>query len=123
MKVAVVGATGVIGTSAVRALVAAGHDVFALARTPDKAESLESRGATAVSADLFDHDSLVALFEGCDAVVNAATRIPVGFRAARSSAWRENDRLRHEVSRMEAALSQRSASARLPRRPHRSHPA
>lgn len=96
MKVAVVGATGVIGTSAVRALVAAGHDVFALARTPDRAESLESRGATAVSADLFDPDSLVALFEGCDAVVNAATRIPVGFRAARSSAWRENDRLRTE---------------------------
>lgn len=96
MKVAVVGATGVIGTSTVRALVAAGHDVFALARTPDRAESLESRGATAVSADLFDHDSLVALFEGCDAVVNAATRIPVGFRAARSSAWRENDRLRTE---------------------------
>ena len=104
MKVAVVGATGVIGTSAVRALVAAGHDVFALARTPDRAESLESRGATAVSADLFDHDSLVALFEGCDAVVNAATRIPVGFRAARSSAWRENDRLRTEgVRRVTAA--------------------
>lgn len=96
MKVAVVGATGVIGTSAVRALVAAGHDVFALARTPDRAALLESRGATAVPADLFDHDSLVALFEGCDAVVNAATRIPVGFRAARSSAWRENDRLRTE---------------------------
>ena len=104
MKVAVVGATGVIGTSAVRALVAAGHDVFALARTPDRAESLESRGATAVSADLFDHDSLVTLVEGCDAVVNAATRIPVGFRAARSSAWRENDRLRTEgVRRVTAA--------------------
>ena len=104
MKVAVVGATGVIGTSAVRALVAAGHDVFALARTPGRADSLESRGATAVSADLFDHDSLVALFEGCDAVVNAATRIPVGFRAARSSAWRENDRLRTEgVRRVTAA--------------------
>jgi nucleoside-diphosphate-sugar epimerase len=104
MKVAVLGATGVIGTSSVRALVAAGHDVFALARTPERASLVESRGATAVSADLFDHDSLVAMFEGCDAVVNAVTRIPVGLRAARSSAWRENDRLRTEgVQRVTAA--------------------
>lgn len=113
MKVAVVGATGVIGTSAVRALVAAGHDVFALARTPDRADSLESRGATAVSADLFDHDSLVALFEGCDAVVNAATRIPVGFRAGRSSAWRENDRLRTEGVRRVTGAAREAHVRRL----------
>ncbi|HEX6246918.1 MAG TPA: NAD(P)H-binding protein [Nocardioidaceae bacterium] len=96
MKVAVVGATGVVGSSTVRALVGSGHDVFALARTPEKGALLESWGATAASADLFDHDSLVTMFQGCDVVVNAATRIPVGFRAARSSAWRENDRLRTE---------------------------
>ncbi|HSE08432.1 MAG TPA: NAD(P)-dependent oxidoreductase [Nocardioidaceae bacterium] len=104
MKVAVLGATGVIGTSAVQALVAAGHDVFGLARTPERALRIESWGATSVHADLFDHDSLVAMFEGCDAVVNAVTRIPVGFRAARSAAWRENDRLRTEgVQRVTAA--------------------
>lgn len=104
MKVAVVGATGVIGRSAVRAMVDAGHDVFALARGPEQGSRLESMGATAVSGDLFDHDSLVAMFEGCDAVVNTATRIPVGYRAARSSAWRENDRLRTEgVRRVTAA--------------------
>ncbi len=94
MKVAVVGATGVIGTSAVRAMVAAGHDVSALARTPEGAAALESRGANTVLGDLFEHRRLVAMFEGCDVVVNAATRIPVGLRAARPSAWRENDRLR-----------------------------
>ena len=104
MKVAVVGATGVIGTSAVQALVAAGHDVSALARTPESAASLEFRGATAVRGDIFDHQRLVAMFEGCDVVVNAASCVPVGLRAARSSAWRENDRLRTEgVQRVTSA--------------------
>lgn len=96
MKVAVVGATGVVGASAVRAMVAAGHDVFALARTPEKAAWLESRGATAVPADIFDRDSLTAMFDGCDVVVNTATRVPVGYRAAFPSCWRENDRLSTE---------------------------
>jgi nucleoside-diphosphate-sugar epimerase len=100
MKVAVVGATGVVGGSAVRAIVAAGHDVFALARTPQKAAWLEARGATAVRGDIFDRESLTAMFEGCDVVVNAATRIPVGYRAALPSAWRENDRLRTEGVRL-----------------------
>ncbi len=96
MKIAVVGATGVVGASTVAALVAAGHDVFAMARTPEKAVLLESRGANAVPADLFDHESLVTMFEGCDVVVNTASRVPVGYRAALASSWRESDRLRTE---------------------------
>lgn len=96
MKVAVVGGTGVVGSSAVRALVGSGHDVFATARTSEKGRLVESWGATAVPADVFDRDGLVTMFEGCDVVVNAATRIPVGFRAMRTSAWRDNDRLRTE---------------------------
>lgn len=100
MKVAVVGATGVVGASAVRAMVAAGHDVFALARTPEKAAWLEARGASAVVGDIYDRDSLIAMFEGCDVVVNTASRVPIGYRARRSRAWRENDRLRTEGVRL-----------------------
>ena len=37
MRVAVIGATGVIGTSVVPHLVGTGHDVVGLARTPEKA--------------------------------------------------------------------------------------
>ncbi len=96
MRVAVTGATGVIGTSAVRALVAAGHDVVGLARSLDKADMLKAMGARAEFGDLFDHDALVAMFEGCDVVCNFATHVPVGYRAARPGAWRENDRLRTE---------------------------
>lgn len=107
MKVAVTGATGVLGSSAVPALVAAGHDVVALARTSAKASIVESWGATPVAADIFDQDSLIELLDGCDAVCNLATRIPVGYRAAFPSAWRENDRLRTTgVRRVVAAARQ-----------------
>ena len=94
MRVAVTGATGVIGSSAVPALVAAGHDVVGLARTPEKARRLEELGGTAVAASLADHDGLVAMFEGADAVCNFATHVPVGLHALRRGAWRANDRLR-----------------------------
>lgn len=105
MKIAVVGATGVVGASAVAALVAAGHDVFGLSRDAEKAALIESWGATAVPADLFDHRSLVAMFEGCDVVVNAAGRVPVGLRAMRRSSWREHDRLRTEGVRAVVAAA------------------
>lgn len=113
MKVAVVGATGVVGTAAVRALVGSGHDVFALARTPETAELVESWGATAVPADIFDERSLVPVFEGCDTVVSLASRAPVGFRAARPTAWRENDRLRTEGVRSVAAAARVAHVRRL----------
>ncbi|HEU4515322.1 MAG TPA: NAD(P)-dependent oxidoreductase [Nocardioidaceae bacterium] len=113
MKIAVVGATGVVGASTVAALVAAGHDVFAMARTPEKAALLESRGANAVPADLFDHQSLVTMFEGCDVVVNTASRVPVGYRAVLASSWRENDRLRTEGVRNVAAAARDAHVRRL----------
>ena len=96
MKVAVTGATGVIGSSAVRALVAAGHDVVGLARTPDKADRLTALGATPRIGSLADHDFLVGMFTGADAVANLATHVPVGFAGAVPGAWRTNDRLRTE---------------------------
>ncbi len=96
MRVAVTGATGVIGTAAVAALVAAGHDVVGMARTPQKAARLAGMGADAALTSFADHDGLTAMFEGCDAVCNFATHIPVGFAAALQRSWRTNDRLRTE---------------------------
>lgn len=109
MKVAVTGATGVLGGSAVRALVADGHEVIGLVRTSEKARVLQGWGASAVRGDLFDHGALVGAFDGCDVVCNLATHIPVGLRAARAAAWQENDRLRTEGSRrvVEAAREAR----------------
>jgi nucleoside-diphosphate-sugar epimerase len=104
VRVAVTGATGVIGTSAVTALVAAGHDVVALARTPEKADRVRAMGAMPVLTGLGDHDGLVDLFTGADAVCNFATSIPVGYAGALPGAWRTNDRLRIDgVRRVVAA--------------------
>jgi nucleoside-diphosphate-sugar epimerase len=109
VRVAVAGATGVIGRSVVPALVGAGHQVVGLARTPDKARLLHRLGAESQRGGLFDHDALVRMFEGADVVCNFATRIPVGLSAVRSRAWRTNDRLRTEGVRrvVEAARESR----------------
>jgi nucleoside-diphosphate-sugar epimerase len=96
VKVAVTGATGVIGSSAVSALVAAGHDVVGLARTPEKADLLAGLGATPYVGSLADHELLVGMFTGADAVANLATHVPVGLAGAIPGAWRTNDRLRTE---------------------------
>lgn len=96
MRVAVTGATGVIGISAVSALIEAGHEVTALARTSEKAALLRDLGAIPTVGGLGDRESLVDLFDGADAVCNFATRIPVGYAGAWPRAWRANDQLRSD---------------------------
>jgi nucleoside-diphosphate-sugar epimerase len=94
--VAVTGATGVIGTAVVPELLRAGHEVVGLARTPEKAHQLEGMGAHSCRTALTDHDGLVRMFTGADAVLNVATRIPTGLSGLLPGAWRANDRLRTE---------------------------
>jgi nucleoside-diphosphate-sugar epimerase len=107
MKVFVTGASGVVGRPAVRLLVEAGHSVTAAARSAQRAELLRSLGATPVILDLFDPAAVGAAVAGHDAVVNLATHIPPISTAALPGAWRENDRIRREVSRnlVDAALA------------------
>jgi len=107
MKVFLAGGTGVLGRRAVPALVAAGHDVTALSRSPEKDELLRSLGATPVRVDLFDPVALKEAAGGHDAVVNLATSIPPATKAASPAAWAENDRIRREGARnlVDAALA------------------
>ncbi len=113
MKVFVTGATGAMGRSAVGALLAAGHDVLGLSRSSDSAEQIEAMGATAVPGGLFDPDGLVGAFSGCDVVCNMATRVPVGYAALRPGAWRVNDRIRAEGSRLVAEAARAAGVRRL----------
>lgn len=109
MRVAVVGATGVIGRAAVTSLVEAGHEVVGLARDPAKARLIQSLGARPSHTSLADHAGLVAMLEGADVVVSLATRVPVGRAALLPHAWRANDLLRTEGVRcvVEAAREAR----------------
>jgi nucleoside-diphosphate-sugar epimerase len=60
LNVFVAGASGTIGIPLVRALVAAGHRVTALTRSPAKREMLEAMGASVALADALDRDALAA---------------------------------------------------------------
>ena len=72
MTTLVTGATGFIGSAVVRQLVAAGHDVRALARPTSDRRNLEGVSCEIVTGDLVDPDSLVAAVAGCDAVFHVA---------------------------------------------------
>ncbi len=98
MKIFLAGGTGVIGTRALPALVAAGHQVTAVARTDDKAELVRSLGGEPIALDLFDAAAVRSGVVGHEAVVNLATSIPPLTKAARASAWATNERLRSEAS-------------------------
>ncbi len=98
MRIFVAGGTGVVGRPAVRLLVAAGHDVTAVARTEAKADYVRAMGATPVTVDLFDVERLREAVAGHDVAVNLATAIPPLSKALRASAWAMNERIRREAS-------------------------
>ena len=99
MKVFVTGATGVIGRRIVPRLIQAGHQLTAVARTPQSREQLARQGATAVSVDLFDAGAVKRAVAGHDTIINLATHMPSSLgRMFMPGAWRENDRIRREGS-------------------------
>lgn len=100
MKVLVTGATGVLGRASLRALIDAGHEVRGAARGEEKAGLVRSLGAEPVEVDLFDPTSVNAAVANNEAVLHFATKIPPIIRVRLPSAWRENDRLRTEATRV-----------------------
>ena len=101
MKIFMTGATGVIGRHAVPLLVQGGHRVTAIGRTPEKRARLQGAGADAVDVDLFDPRAVERSVAGHDVVINLATHIPhSGTAMFLPGAWRENDRIRRDGSRI-----------------------
>ncbi|MEV4113556.1 NAD(P)-dependent oxidoreductase [Nonomuraea sp. NPDC049695] len=98
MRVFVTGGTGAVGRPTVPALLAAGHEVTALARTPEKAAALEGQGATPAMVSLFEREELASTLAGHDAVVNLATAIPPMSKFMSKRAQRDNHRVRAEGS-------------------------
>lgn len=102
----VTGAAGVMGRASIGALLAAGHQVRGLARSAEAARTVEALGAEVCLADLFNGPGLRRGLEGCDAVANLATKVPVGRAALRPGSLRAIDRLRTEGAELvvDAAL-------------------
>lgn len=111
MKVFVAGATGVLGRAAIPALVAAGHDATGAVRSPDKAALVTGLGGRPVQIDLFDEASVTTAVAGHDVVCNFATHIP-RFGYFLPSAWRTNDRLHRDLSRLLVDVALASGASR-----------
>ena len=72
MKVFITGGSGYLGRATVRALVAEGHDVLALARSEPAAHVIAELGATTVQGELRDLDVLRAAAAQADASIQLA---------------------------------------------------
>lgn len=70
--IAIVGASGSLGSDVARRLIAAGQQVVAVTRTPAKVAHLERLGATVRVADLVDRESVAAAVRGASAVFATA---------------------------------------------------
>ncbi|MCW1803927.1 NAD-dependent epimerase/dehydratase family protein [Brachybacterium squillarum] len=113
MRIAVTGATGVLGQEAVEALVAAGHEVTGVTRRDSGVPIIEGRGGSAVVADVFSSGDLARAFRGHDVVINTLAHVPVGMSGLRPLAWREDDRLHLEASVAIAEAAARAGARRL----------
>jgi uncharacterized protein len=69
MKIALIGATGFIGSRLLAELTSHGHHVTAIVRNPEKVS--QSAAVTARKGDVYDKDGLAALLAGHDAVISA----------------------------------------------------
>ncbi|MFC7279651.1 NAD-dependent epimerase/dehydratase family protein [Paractinoplanes rhizophilus] len=111
--IVITGATGVVGRRAVRELLSKGHRVAGVTRSTRGRSLLESLGARAVEAAVFDQPALESAFAGADIVINLLTHVPPADRMALPGAWDENDRLRREASAGIARAAQAAGAGRL----------
>ena len=100
MRIFIAGATGVIGVRLVPLLVAGGHMVAGMTRSPGKAGLLRGLGAEPVVCDVFDGDPLTRALAGFgpEVVFHQLTDLPD--EAADLAHFSDrNDRMRGEGTR------------------------
>lgn len=73
-----VGASGFLGRSAVRAFSSAGYEVRGLVRDPLKGVRVWEDGGTPVRGDILDIDSLQRAAAGCSGMIHLAANPPAG---------------------------------------------
>jgi nucleoside-diphosphate-sugar epimerase len=114
VRVFLAGASGVIGVRIVPLLIAAGHEVAAMTRSPDKAKPLQALGARPVICNVYDPNALVAEFRGfgAQAVMHQLTDLPDD--ASRIPEFGPaNSRIRREGTRNLIAAAQAAGATRF----------
>src|SRR5262245_65836117 len=97
MKIFVAGGTGAIGRPLIVELLAKGHALVALTRSPEKAQALVEQGVEPAIADVFDPDAVKAGVSRAqpEVVIEQLTALPRTYtRQSLSASAAFNDRLR-----------------------------
>lgn len=113
-RIFLAGATGVLGIRLVPLLVADGHTVAGMTRTPEKAASLRMLGAEPVVCDVFERGALEVAIVSFrpDVVIDELTDLPDdASRVPRYVA--ANARMRREGSRNVLAAAQTAHASRI----------
>lgn len=84
MRIAIIGATGMIGHHTARAAMDRGHEVVVIHRASSNLDQLADIQFTSAIADLGDREALTRALAGVDAVINCAGYYPTAPRP-----WRE----------------------------------
>jgi hypothetical protein len=114
VRIFVAGATGVIGVRLVPLLVASGHTVAGMTRSPQKAGSLRELGAEPVACDVFDLAALTQAMAsfGPDVVFHQLTDLPDDAADLARFSGR-NDRIRGEGTRNLLSAAATSGAVRV----------
>ncbi len=116
MRVFLAGATGVIGRPLVAELIAAGHHVTGMTRSPEKADALRAAGAEPVVADALDAAAVMSAVGEArpDAVIHQLTAIPARLDPRKIERdFALTDRLRTEGTTHLVAAAQASGVQRI----------
>jgi 2-alkyl-3-oxoalkanoate reductase len=116
VRVFLAGATGAIGRRLVPMLLADGHQVTGMTRSPDKLEQLRASGAEPILADALDATAVRAAVGEArpDAVVHQLTALPSRIDPRRIERDFElNDRLRSEGTRILVDAAQAAGATRV----------
>ena len=99
MKIFVAGATGAIGRTLIAQLLAQGHQVVALTRSLEKAQTLAEQGVELAIADVFDAEAVKAAITRTqpEVVIEQLTSLPKTYTSeSMSAAAALNTRIRRE---------------------------
>jgi nucleoside-diphosphate-sugar epimerase len=116
MRVFLAGATGVLGTQLLPLLLADGHQVTGMTRSPHKADALRAAGADAVVVDGLDANAVATAVAAArpDAVIHQLTAIPQRLDPRKIKRdFALTDRLRTEGTRNLLAAARAAGASRF----------